>query len=121
MSEAITVYFVVGQEPKSGQRHQLGKYFERAHADEHAARLSQWHDVRVETRSERLDAQHFAHTHLATLAPETSMSAPETSMSGIDAGPPPEATAPLPSERQIVPELPTEEPSEDVPLEPVAG
>jgi hypothetical protein len=66
----VSVYYVVAldasaDKSRSPRQHELGKFFKRADAETHAARIGSgsrgWCDVRVEERSESSEAQHPTH------------------------------------------------------------
>jgi hypothetical protein len=66
MSDKIVVHYVTATHPSSGTpRTDLGKFFARAHADEHAKTLDRsWVDVRIEAREETREQQDPAHRAL---------------------------------------------------------
>jgi hypothetical protein len=65
MSDKITVHYITATHAGARHRTDLGKFFEREHADAHARTIDpSWTDVRIEVRKETREQQDPAHRAL---------------------------------------------------------
>lgn len=70
-SDSIDVFYILGDRPKDGLTQDLGKFFSSGDAAKHVDRFHAWHNVRVETRREKLSAQHPAHRGVGSVEAPT--------------------------------------------------